>query len=66
MATLATGSCLALVASSSIVEMSEVGMSVATTSFPAAAILLNLVSTVIGSNWSSMAFITHFCRTIRS
>ena len=41
-------------------------MSVATICLPAAAILLNLVSTVIGSSWFSIAVITHFCRTIRS
>ena len=41
-------------------------MSVATISLLACAILLNLVSTVTGSSWLSIAFITHFCRTIRS
>ena len=41
-------------------------MSVATISLPAAAIWLKFVSTVTGSSCFSMAFITHFCRAIRS
>ena len=41
-------------------------MLVATISLPAAAILLKFVSTVNGSSWLSIAFITHFCRTIRA
>ena len=49
-----------------MVDRSEVGMSVAMISLPADAILLNFVSTVSGSSSFSMAFITHFCRAMRS
>ena len=48
-AMLDTGRLLALIARSIMVAISEGGISVATTSLPAAAILLNLVNTVIGN-----------------
>ncbi len=62
--TLDIGIDFALSARSTNVASSLLGIDVETTCLPASAIGPKFLTTVCGSSWCSMAFITHFCRAI--